>query len=81
MRSVFALPGWPRRATRLKPDDAPAWLELASLLAGSRDSTQRDAHTARDALARGLRSGSPEDSALRALVRGTRRALGPQASD
>lgn len=48
-----------RQATRLRPDDAPAWLELASLLAGSRDSTLRDAQAARDALERGLRSKRP----------------------
>jgi tetratricopeptide (TPR) repeat protein len=64
-----------RQVTRLRPDDAPAWLELASLLASSRDSTLRDAQAARDALARGLRPGSPAEPALRSLVGGTRRAL------
>lgn len=65
-----------RQVTRLRPDDATAWLELASLLASSRDSILRDPRAARDALTRGLRSGSPADPALRSLVGGTRRALG-----
>ena len=65
-----------RQATRLRPDDAPAWLELASILSASRDSTLRDTQAARDALAHGLRSGPPADPALRSLVSGTRRALG-----
>ena len=70
-----------RQATRLRPDSAPAWIELASILAGSRDSTLRDAQAARDALARGLEQGYPVDPALRALVTGTRRALGAKAFD
>jgi protein O-mannosyl-transferase len=64
-----------RQATRLRPGDVPAWLELASLLATSRDAALRDPQAARDALARGLRPGVPADPALRALVRGTRKAL------
>jgi Flp pilus assembly protein TadD len=61
-----------RQATRLRPGDGPAWLELAGLLATSPDSTLRDAQAAHDALARGLRSGAPADPARRAPVRGTR---------
>ena len=70
-----------RQATRLGPGDVSAWLELANLLASSRQSTLRDPQAARDALAHGLRSGQPEDSALRALVKGTRRALETRVSD
>jgi len=70
-----------RRTTRLRPGESPAWLELASLLAGSRDSTLRDARAAREALARGLEWGLPSDPALRALVTATRRALEARAPD
>jgi tetratricopeptide (TPR) repeat protein len=50
-----------RQAAQLRPDDAPTWLELASLLASSRDSTVRDAQAARQARARGLRPGERGD--------------------
>jgi tetratricopeptide (TPR) repeat protein len=57
-----------RTVTRLQPDSAVAWIELAAILAQSRDSTVRDPEGARKALERGQALASLGDAAIRAHV-------------
>jgi tetratricopeptide (TPR) repeat protein len=57
-----------RTVTRLQPDSAAAWIELAAILAQSRDSTVREPEGARRALERGLALASLRDAAIRAHI-------------
>ncbi len=65
-----------RHVTRMRPELAPAWIELAYALAAPGDPAARDSAAARLALAEGERLAT-DDPAIRARIAAVREAVSP----